>query len=45
MDGDNAPDLCPQCKAPKSKFVVREVSDKIVWADEHRIGVAKGLDP
>ncbi len=45
MDGENAPDFCPQCKAPKSKFVVREVSDKIVWADEHRIGVAKGLDP
>ena len=42
-DGE-APDFCPQCKAPKSKFVVREEGAKLTWADEHRIGVAKGLD-
>ncbi len=42
-EGDSAPDKCPQCGAPASKF--DEVkSDEIVWADEHRVGVAKGLD-
>jgi len=41
-DGE-APDFCPQCKAPKSKFVVREEGTKLTWADEHRIGGAKGL--
>ena len=44
MDGE-APDFCPQCKAPKTKFTVREDDAKLTWADEHRIGVAKGLDP
>ncbi len=44
MDSDNLPEVCPQCKAPKSKFVEVDESQKMVWADEHRIGVAKGLD-
>ena len=44
MEGENVPDFCPQCKAPKSKFQVREEGAKMTWADEHRIGVAKGLD-
>ena len=44
FEGDNIPDFCPQCKAPKSKFIVREDAGELVWADEHRIGVAKGLD-
>lgn len=43
-EGDNAPDKCPQCGAPAEKF--KEVDDsKLVYADEHRIGVAKGVDP
>ena len=44
MDSDNLPEVCPQCKAPKSKFVEVDESQKMVWADEHRIGVANGLD-
>ncbi len=44
MDSENLPEVCPQCKAPKSKFVTVEDTKKMVWADEHRIGVAKGLD-
>ena len=44
MDANNVPEFCPQCKAPKAKFEVREVSDAPVWADEHRVGIAKGLD-
>lgn len=42
-EGDSAPESCPQCKAPASKF--NEVKDEeITFADEHKIGVAKGLD-
>ena len=37
-------DVCPQCKAPRSKFIEREENGGLAWADEHRIGVAKGLD-
>ncbi len=41
--GDEAPDACPQCKAPKAKFIEQsETSEQ--WADEHRIGVAQGVD-
>ena len=42
-EGDSAPEFCPICKAPASKFV--EVAGEIKWADEHRVGVAKDLDP
>lgn len=43
--GDSAPEKCPQCGVPASKF--NEVSDdqELVYADEHKLGVAKGLDP
>ena len=43
-EGDDAPEICPQCKQPKSKFKEMDESAPIVWADEHRIGVAKGVD-
>ena len=41
--GDEAPEKCPQCGAPKSKFS-ELVSSEFEWADEHRVGVAAGLD-
>jgi len=42
--GSEAPDQCPQCKAPKVKF--SEKQEGIAqWADEHKIGVAQGVDP
>lgn len=41
-EGDAAPDKCPICGAPAEKF--EEVGGERVWADEHRVGVAKGLD-
>ena len=45
-EGDEPPAACPQCKAPASKFTkVEAETGKKVWADEHRIGVAKGVDP
>ena len=43
-EGDSAPEFCPQCKAPASKFEeMKETA--VVYADEHRIGVAKDCDP
>ena len=42
FEGEQAPEICPICKAPASKFV--EQSGELVVADEHRIGVAKGVD-
>jgi len=43
-EGNEAPDTCPQCQAPKDKFVEKQEGE-LVWADEHRIGVAKDVDP
>ena len=42
-EGDTAPEKCPQCGAPASKFVEQSDGD-LTWADEHRIGVAKDVD-
>ena len=42
-EGESAPEQCPICKAPADKFV--EQSGELVFADEHRVGVAKGADP
>lgn len=44
-EGDAAPEKCPLCKAPASKFVeVQEQEGALSFADEHVIGVAKGCD-
>ena len=45
-EGDEAPERCPQCKAPASKFVevVEQEGAPLAFADEHVIGVAKGVD-
>ncbi len=55
-NGDEPPYQCPQCRVPAEKFKeapsaapaaaaeeTKSLTDK-VWADEHRVGVAKGLD-
>ena len=39
-EGEAAPEKCPQCGAPASKFV--EQSGEMNWAAEHVVGVAKG---
>ena len=39
-EGDQAPEKCPICKAPASKFVKQE--GEMTWAAEHVLGVAKG---
>ncbi len=41
-EGDSAPELCPICKAPASKFA--EQKGDMTWAAEHVVGVAKGVD-
>jgi len=43
-EGDTAPEACPLCKAPKAKFE-EQSGTELAYADEHRIGVAKGVDP
>jgi rubrerythrin len=43
-EGDAPPDQCPQCAAPADKFEEQAAGD-LVWADEHRIGVARDVDP
>ncbi|CUH96726.1 Reverse rubrerythrin-1 [Propionispora sp. 2/2-37] len=42
-EGDSAPESCPQCKAPASKFIEKSAAG-LSWPDEHRIGVAAGVD-
>lgn len=42
-EGTEAPEFCPQCKAPREKFM-EKVEGTLAWADEHRIGVASGVD-
>ena len=43
-EGSEAPEFCPQCKAPASKFVKQE-ENSLAWADQHVVGVAAGVDP
>ncbi len=37
-EGEAAPEFCPVCKAPASKFVAQ--SEDMTWAAEHVVGVA-----
>lgn len=37
-EGEAAPEFCPVCKAPASKFI--EQSGELTWAAEHVVGVA-----
>ena len=39
-EGEAAPEACPVCKAPASKFI--EQSGEMTWAAEHVVGVANG---
>ncbi|MCI7805498.1 MAG: NADH peroxidase [Oscillospiraceae bacterium] len=44
-EGEAAPEKCPQCKAPASKFTEVKETAGMAWADQHVVGVAKGVDP
>ena len=39
-EGPEAPEVCPVCKAPKTKFV--QQAGERTWAAEHVVGVAQG---
>ena len=41
-EGEQAPEVCPICQAGSDKFA--EQTGERVYADEHRIGVAQGVD-
>ena len=41
-EGEAAPEKCPVCKAPASKFKLMD--EERGWAAEHVVGVAKGVD-
>ncbi|WP_305306143.1 NADH peroxidase, partial [Romboutsia ilealis] len=41
-EGETAPEVCPVCKVGADKF--EEMKGEMVWADEHRIGAAQGVD-
>jgi rubrerythrin len=41
-EGDAPPEVCPICKAGADKF--KEMTDELNFADEHRIGIAAGLN-
>ena len=41
-EGETAPEKCPVCGVGADKFI--EKSDNLAFADEHVIGVAKGVD-
>lgn len=43
-EGDTPPEFCPQCKVPGSKFTELKESEKLVFADEHKVGVAKSVE-
>jgi len=40
-EGENAPEVCPVCKAPADKFIKQ--SEEMTWAAEHVVGVAQGV--
>ena len=40
-EGEAAPEFCPLCKAPASKFI--EQTEEKTWAAEHVVGVASDV--
>ncbi|MGI6452330.1 MAG: NADH peroxidase [Syntrophomonadaceae bacterium] len=43
-EGDTPPEKCPQCGAAQEKFKKTDSGLNRVWADEHRIGIAEGVN-
>ena len=42
-EGNTPPDSCPQCRAPKEKFIAAGSGGR-EWATQHVVGIAKGID-
>ena len=43
-EGENAPEKCPQCGAPASKFKELDQNELLKFVTEHVVGVAKDVD-
>jgi len=43
-EGNEAPDVCVQCGVSKEHFEEMKEDAGLAYADEHKVGVAKGLD-
>lgn len=43
-EGDSAPEFCPQCKAPGSKFIEKEEKSEMSFVTVHSIGDGKTDD-
>lgn len=43
-EGNEAPEKCPQCGAPRSKFKELDETALLQFVTEHEIGAAKGSD-
>ena len=43
-EGETAPEKCPQCGAPASKFTEVASDDGLKFACEHIVGIAKEVD-
>ena len=45
-EGETAPEECPLCHVGPEDFEeIVETEGELTWADEHKIGVAQGVDP
>ena len=45
-EGTEAPQECPVCHVGSEKFEeIVQTGDALAWADEHKVGVAQGVDP
>ena len=45
-EGNEPPQECPICHVGSEKFEeIVETGDTLTWADEHKLGVAQGVDP
>lgn len=42
--GEIAPERCPQCGTGTENFIEKVEGGNLTWADEHKIGIAKGAD-
>ena len=45
-EGENAPEECPLCHVGAENFEeIEETEGELTWADEHKLGSAKNVDP
>ncbi len=44
-EGESAPEKCPTCGVGPDKFKEQVATEELSWADEHKIGIAKDVDP